>query len=152
MTEHDRLPAHLRYDDRTRLASYRRTAPRPPASQAGAWVVIIVGLCVVVAEWALYPQSIQGQQDANWALGFMILSTAGALRILYGNPGHHLAAAAVIIACGIGMLLRALLVGDSLTGLDGFEIGCGVLWLLGGVATLVSPMLSVERPRPSSWG
>ena len=73
------------YHDRERLASYRRTAPRPPAARAGALIVLLVGLTVVDAQWGFYPQSPQGQSNANWALGFMILSTAGALRILMGS-------------------------------------------------------------------
>src|SRR6476659_6007667 len=77
------------YHDRERLASYRRTAPRPPAARAGALITLLVGLTVLYAEWDFYPQTYQGQSDANWALGFMMLSPAGALRILMGNPGRH---------------------------------------------------------------
>lgn len=142
------------FDDRARLASYRRTAPRPPAAPAGALIALLVGLSVVYAEWGFYPQTLRGQQDAMWALGFMILSTAGALRILMGNPGRHLPAGVAILVGGLGFLVRAVLfTPDTSWDIHAFEIVCGTLLVVAALMTLLSPVLTTE-PSPGSdpWG
>src|SRR6478672_232344 len=141
------------YHDRERLASYRRTAPRPPAARAGALITLLVGLTVLYAEWDFYPQTYQGQSDANWALGFMMLSTAGALRILMGNPGRHLASAAAILVSGVGFLYRAVLVSQNTTDLIVYEATCGVLLVTAALMALFSPELAPEPPPASdAWG
>ena len=140
------------YHDRERLASYRRTAPRPPAARAGALITLLVGLTVLYAEWDFYPQTAQGQSDANWAVGLMILSTAGALRVLMGNPGRHLAAGAAILVSGLGFLYRAFLVTGDHGSTFGYEVTCGVLLVLGALMVLFSPELEPEPPPPASWG
>ena len=140
------------YHDRERLASYRRTAPRPPAARAGALITLLVGLTVVGAEWGFYPQSAQGQSDASWALGFMMLSTAGALRILVGNPGRHLVSAGAILVSGLGFLYRAVLVTQNTTVLTWYEATCGVLLVLGALMVLFSPELEPEPPPRDPWG
>jgi len=141
------------YHDRERLASYRRTAPRPPAARAGALITLLVGLTAMYAEWDFYPQTLQGQSDANWALGFMILSTAGALRILMGNPGRHLVAGAAILVSGLGFLYRAFLVTGDPSSTFAYEITCGVLLVLGALMALLSPDLTPEPPPTSDpWG
>ena len=140
------------YHDRERLASYRRTAPRPPAARAGALIVLLVGLTVVDAQWGFYPQSPQGQSNANWALGFMILSTAGALRILMGNPGRHRAAGVAILLSGLGFLYRALLVTGDLSATFAYELTCGVLLVLAALMALLSPELEPGPPAPDPWG
>ena len=146
-------PTSFHFDDRARLASYRRSAPRPPAAPAGALIALVVGLSVVYAEWGLYPQTYQGQSDANWALGFMILSTAGALRILMGNPGRHLASGVAILVSGLGFLVRALLITRDHSDIYAFEIICGTLLVLAAVMTLLSPALTPEpSPGPDPWG
>lgn len=141
------------YDDKERLASYRRTAPRPPAARAGALITLLVAVSVLYAEWDLYSQSYQGQSDATWALGFAIVSLGAALRILMGNPGHHYIAGGAIFACGIGFLARALLITENPSPVYVFEIACGVLLLLGALMALLSPELEPEPP-PSTdpWG
>ena len=143
---------HFHYHDKERLASYRRTAPRPPGARAGALITLLVGLSVLYAEWDFYPQSAQGQSDANWALGFMILSTAGALRILMGNPGHHVVSGAAILVSGLGFLYRAFLVTDDHSSIFVFEITCGVLLVLGALMALFSPDLEPEPPAKDPWG
>lgn len=146
-------PTSFHFDDRARLASYRRAAPRPPAAPAGALIALVVGLSVVYAEWGFYPQTYQGQSDANWALGFMILSTAGALRILMGNPDRHLASGVAILVSGLGFLVRALLITHDPPDINAFEIICGTLLVLAALMTLLSPALTLE-PAPGSdpWG
>lgn len=139
------------YSDRERIASYRRTAPRPPATLAGGIITLVVGLAVLNAQWALYPTTYQGQSDANWALLFMMVSTGAALRILMGNPGRHLISTAAIIACGVGFVLRGLLIGGGEpAAVDAFEVVCGALLLLGGGMAATWPALTVEPPAPIS--
>ena len=65
------------YDDRARMASYRRTAPRPPAAPAGAVIALLVGVMVVYSEWSLFAQGYQSQTEADWALGFIISRLPG---------------------------------------------------------------------------
>ena len=146
-------PEAFHYDDRARLASYRRTAPRPPAGQAGAWLVLLVTLTVLYAQWALFPQNARAQSDANWALGFAIISMGGALRILVGNPGRHLVSVAAILVSGVGLVLRAFLVTG---GVDSwvlvYEGVCGALLLLGGLMVLRSPVLEPDPPATDPWG
>ncbi|NYD40520.1 hypothetical protein [Nocardioides panaciterrulae] len=139
------------YDDRARLASYRRTAPRPPTAPAGAWLALVVSLTVMYAEWAFFPQDLQGQSDANWALGFMMISLAGALRILVGNPGRHLVAVAAILVAGVGFLLRAFLFTADPTWVLVYEGLCGALLLLGGLMSLAAPTLEAAPPPPERW-
>ncbi|GAA2137755.1 hypothetical protein GCM10009844_05130 [Nocardioides koreensis] len=141
------------YHDRERLASYRRTEPYPPMARAGAWLVLLVGLSVMYAEWDLYGQSAQNQSDANWALGFMILSTAGALRILVGAPGRHLPAGVAILVSGLGFLYRAFLVTGDASAVLAYEATCGVLLVVAALMVLLSPDLTGPPP-PSSdpWG
>ena len=141
------------YSDRERIASYRRTAPRPPAAPAGAIITLLVGLAVLYAQWDLYPTTYQGQSDANWALLFMIVSTGAALRILMGNPGRHLVSVGAILVCGVGFVLRAFLIGGGEpTAVDAFEAVAGALLLLGGGLAAAWPALEVEAPPPPSWG
>ena len=140
------------YHDRERLASYRRTAPLPPMARAGAAIALLVGLSVMFAQWDFYPQTLQGQSDANWALGFMILSSAGALRILTGNPGRHLAAGAAILVSGLGFLYRAFLVTGDHGSTFAYEATCGVLLVLGALMVLFSPELEPEPPPRDPWG
>ena len=146
-------PTCYHFDDRARLASYRRRAPRPPAAPAGALIALLVGLSVMYAEWGLYPQTYQAQSDATWALGFMILSTAGALRILMGNPGRHLASGVAILVSGLGFLVRSLLITRDHSDTYAFEIICGTLLVLAALMTLMSPALTLEPPPGSDpWG
>ena len=146
-------PTSYHFDDRARLASYRRTAARPPAAPAGALIALLVGVSVVYAEWGLYPQTYQGQSDATWALGFMILSTAGALRILMGNPGRHLPSGVAILVSGLGFLVRPLLITRDPWDTYAFEIVCGTLLVLAALMTLLSPALTTEAPPgPDPWG
>ena len=140
------------YHDRERLASYRRTAPRPPAARGGALITLLVGLTVLYAEWDFYPQSSQAQSDANWALGFMMLSTGGALRVLMGNPGRHLAAGVAILVSGLGFLYRAFLVTGDHGSTFAYEATCGVLLVLGALMVLFSPELEPEPPPRDPWG
>ena len=145
--------AETHYHDRERLASYRRTAPLPPMARAGAAIALLVGLSVLFAEWDFYPQTLQGQSDANWALGFMILSSAGALRILTGNPGRHLAAGVAILVSGLGFLFRAFLVDEVPSDIFAYELTCGVLLVLAALMALLSPELTPEPPPASNpWG
>jgi len=144
-----RGPVH--YDDRGRIASYRRTARRRPATQAGGIITLLVGLAVLNAQWALYPTTYQGQSDANWALLFMMVSTGAALRILVGNPGRHLFSVAAIMACGLGFVLRGLLIaGGEPAAVDAFEVVCGALLLLGGGLAAAWPALTPDPPAPVS--
>ena len=140
------------FHDRERLASYRRTAPRPPAARAGAFIVLLVGLTVLYAEWGFYPQSSQGQSDADWALGFMMLSTVGALRVLMGNPGRHLAAGVAILVSGLGFLYRAFLVTGDSSATFAYEVTCGVLLVVAALMALFSPELYAEPPASDPWG
>ena len=141
------------YHDRERLASYRRTAPRPPAARAGALIALLVGLSVLYAEWGFYPQSLEGQSDADWALGFMIISTAGALRILMGNPGRHLASGAAILVGGLGFLVRAFLFAEVPSNIFAYEATCGFLLVLAALMALLSPELTAEPSSASDpWG
>ena len=146
-------PTSYHFDDRARLASYRRTAPRPPAAPAGALIALLVGLSVTYAEWALYPQNSQAQSDATWALGLMLLSTGGALRILIGNPGRHLPSGVAILISGLGLLVRPLLSTRESSAIDAFEIAAGVLLVLAALMTLLSPSLTPEQPPGADpWG
>ena len=146
-------PTGYHYDDRARLASYRRTAPRPPAAPAGAAIALLVCLTVMYAEWALYAQTLQGQSDATWALGFMIVSTGASLRILMGNPGRHVVSGAVILVSGVGLLFRALVVTRDSTFISAFEIASGALLVVAALMTLLSPTLEPESPpERDPWG
>ena len=140
------------YHDRERLASYRRTAPRPPMARAGAFITLLVAATAMYAQWDLYAQSAQGQSDANWALGFLILSTAGALRILVGSPGRHVPAGAAILVSGLGFLYRAFLVTGDPSAVFAFEVTCGVLLVLAALMALLSPELTPEPPASDPWG
>ena len=145
-------PTGYHFDNRARMASYRRRAPRPPAAPAGALIALLVGLSVMYAEWGLYPQTYQAQSDATWALGFMILSTAGALHILMGNPGRHLASGVAILVSGLGFLYRAFLVTGDHGSTFAYEATCGVLLVLGALMVLFSPELEPEPPPRDPWG
>jgi peptidoglycan/LPS O-acetylase OafA/YrhL len=140
------------YHDKERLASYRRTAPRPPAARAGALLTLLVGLSVMYAEWDLYGQSDQAQSDADWAIAFLIISTAGALRILMGAPGRHLVAGGAILVSGLGFLVRAFYVTDNPSAIYVFEITCGVLLVMAALMALLSPDLTPEPPARDPWG
>lgn len=145
--------SEFHYHDRERLASYRRTEPIPPLAQAGAFLTLLVGGSVLFAEWALYPQSSQGQSDDNWALGFLILSSAGALRILVGNPGRHMPSVAAILIAGLGFLFRAFLVTADPSPVYAFEITCGVLLVAAALMAWFSPADKVEPPPATNpWG
>jgi hypothetical protein len=147
------VPTVTHYHDKERLASYRRRAPRPPAARAGAFLTLLVTLSVLLAQWDLYGQSAQGQSDANWALGFTIISMGGALRILMGNPGRHLVAGGAILVSGLGFLVRAFLVTDNPSPVYVFEITCGALLVLGALMALLSPDLTPEPPPATNpWG
>jgi hypothetical protein len=146
-------PTAFHYHDRERLASYRRTAPRPPAARAGAIITLLVGLSVLYAEWDLYPPTYQGQSDANWAIGFTIISMGGALRILVGNPGHHYIAGGGILVSGLGFLVRAFYVTRDPSATYVFEITCGVLLIVAALMALLSPELAPEPPPATDpWG
>ena len=110
----------------------------------------MVTLTVLYAQWALFPQDAQGQSDADWALGFTIISMAGALRILVGNPGRHLVSVAAILVSGLGFVLRAFLVTGVPTWVLVYEGTCGVLLLLAGLMVLRSPVLEPDPPAADS--
>lgn len=120
-------------------------APHPPLANLGAILVLLVGVFLLGAQWSLYPTGYQPQTNANWALGFAMLCSAGALRILFGEPGRHLLSTAAIVLSGVGLLLRAFLATHAIEATAVAEAVCGVLLLVAGVMALVSPATELEQ-------
>ena len=120
-------------------------APRPPMANAGAVIVVLVGVFLLFAQWDLYPIGHEAQTNANWALGFAILSSAGAMRILFGQPGRHLLSTFAILLCGVGLVLRGFLAGHEIGSTAGAEVVCGGLLLFSGILALVSPGKRLEE-------
>ncbi|NYD40515.1 hypothetical protein [Nocardioides panaciterrulae] len=146
MLEDPKVRRKSRELDRVRLLEEysSRNAPRPPLANAAAMVAALVGLFLLVAQWGLYPIGYVSQTNANWSLGFSILCSAGALRILFGQPGRHLLSTLVILLCGVGLVLRGFLANHEIGGTVGAEVACGVLLLLSGVVALASPGKRLE--------
>ena len=143
MVHDPRVQRTSREMDEQREALIRRSqeAPRPPMAQLGAIVVLLVCVFLLVAQWEVYPPGKTPQTNALWSLGFAILAGLAAMRILLGQPGRHLAAALLILLCGVGLVLRAFLADHVIDATAIDEGVSGALVLLGGVAALVSPDL-----------
>ncbi|MFC4787238.1 hypothetical protein ACT8ZV_22365 [Nocardioides sp. MAHUQ-72] len=133
--------------DRRREALIRRThrAPRPPLAALGALVALVVAAFLLVAQWEIYPTGSEAQTNGLWALGFAIATAGGALRILVGQPGRHLASVVALLGSGVGLLLRALLAGHEVGATAISEEVCGGVLVACGLVALASPATSVDQ-------
>lgn len=126
------------------LAARERTS-RPPLAPIGAGLLILVGVILMFAQWALFPTGVAGQDNGLRDLIFGMIGALAGMRVLVAQPGPHPIAGGVGLVCGLILLLGAFLAGHRIGGTEVVVGMCGVFAIAGALACLLSPDAPLEE-------
>ena len=128
-------------------------SPRPGLTRPAGWLLLLVTVFLVVAQWELYPLERPGQTNAVRALGAAIVLGFVGMRMASANERPPRLAALVSIVVGVALVLNALVADHDVGATAGSEGVWGVLACLAGIVVLVPRSRSLRRtaqrsPRP----
>ena len=113
--------------------------PGPPWASFGGWLLVLVAVFLIFAQWYIYPENELEQINGLWAEGFAIVIMMAALRIIFGAYGPHRIATGLVLLSGTGLVLVGALRDHSSDASPIVEITCGALVLIAGLMALGSP-------------
>lgn len=117
------------------LLESRTHAPAPPLRPIGVAVLLVLGVWLLIAQYALgYPFTVLGQNSALRDLGPGLVVLLAGFRLRQAGPSR--VATALCALCGIALLVFGLAVPHDAARVQWNEIVSGLLVLVGAALTL----------------
>jgi hypothetical protein len=122
-------------------------APRPGPTRPAGWVLLLIAIFLMVAQWELYPLERPGQTNAVRALGAAILFAIAGMRMASSQGRPPRVAALVSITVGLALLLNAVLAQHDVGSTAASEGVCGAVACLAGIVVLIASWSRRGRER-----
>lgn len=122
-------------------------APRPGPTRPAGWLLVLIAVFLIVAQWELYPLERPGQTNALRALGAAILVAMAGMRLITAVSRPPRIAALVSVGAGLALLVNAVLAEHDVDATAAAEGVCGALAIVAGAAVLVAGSFRQGRPR-----
>jgi hypothetical protein len=122
-------------------------SPRPGPTRPAGWLLMLIAIFLMVAQWTLYPLERPGQTNAVRALGAAIVLGIAGMRMASSPERPPRVAALVSIAVGLALLLNGVLAEHDVGSTAAAEGVCGALACLAGTAVLVARSSRRHRVR-----